>query len=128
MTQGFKASVSNSMLDALLRNGSFTGPASLFIQLHTGAPGAAGTANVATNSTRKAITFAAPSGGVSTSSSDENWSSVPAGETYTHFTIWDASSAGNFQASGALTANAVLTGDTFDLAIGQVTVTETVAS
>lgn len=128
MAQGIKASVANSLLDALLRNGSYTGPAALYIQLHTGAPGAAGTANVATNNTRKLITFGACSGGVSTSSSDENWTTVPAGETYTHFTIWDASTAGNFQASGALTANAVLSGDTFDLAIGAVTVTETVAS
>lgn len=128
MTLGLKATVANSMLDAAFKNTSYTGPASLFVQLHVGAPGAAGTSNVATNNTRKAISFGSASGGVSTSTTDENWTSVAGTETYTHFSIWDASSAGNFIASGALTANPVTAGDTFDLAIGAVTVTETVAS
>lgn len=128
MTLGHKASVANSLLDALLRNGSYTGPAAVYVQLHTGAPGAAGTSNVATNNTRKVITFGASSGGVSTSSSDENWTNVPATETYTNFSLWDASTAGNFLGSGTLTANPVTAGDTFDLAIGAITDTLTVAS
>lgn len=128
MALGHKASVANSLLDALLRNGSYTGPAAVWVQLHVGAPGAAGTSNVASNNTRKVITFGAASGGVSTSSSDENWTSVPTTETYTHFTLWDASTAGNFLGSGALTANPVTAGDTFDLAIGAITDTLTVAT
>lgn len=128
MTLGHKASVANSLLDALLRNGSYTGPAAVWVQLHTGAPGAAGTSNVAGNSTRKVVTFGAASGGVSTSSSDENWTNVSTTETYTHFSLWDASSAGNFLGSGTLTANPVTAGDTFDLAIGSITDTLTVAS
>lgn len=128
MALGHKASVANSALDAIYRNTSYTGPATLFVQLHVGAPGAAGTSNVAGNTTRKAITFGAASGGVSTSTSDENWTNVSTTETYTHFSIWDASSAGNFIGSGTLTANPVTAGDTFDLAIGAVTVALLVAS
>lgn len=128
MALGLKATVANSMLDAAFKNTAYTGPATLFVKLHVGAPGAAGTSNPAGNTTRKAITFGAASGGVSTSTSDENWTNVSTTETYTHFTIWDDVSAGNFMGSGALTANPVTAGDTFDLAIGAVTVTLLVAS
>lgn len=128
MALGHKASIANSLLDALLRNTSYTGPAAVYVQLHVGAPGAAGTSNVAGNTTRKVITFGAASGGVSTSSSDENWTNVSTTETYTHFSLWDAVSAGNFLGSGTLTANPVTAGDTFDLAIGSVTDTLTVAT
>jgi hypothetical protein len=128
MALGFKTTVANSMLNAALTASAYTGPAALYVKLHVGAPGAAGTTSPAGNTTRKVITFGAASGGVSTSTSDENWVSVSTSETYTHFTIWDDVSAGNFMGSGTLTANPVTAGDTFDLAIGACTVTLLVAS
>jgi hypothetical protein len=65
MATGFAASVSNDVLDALCLNGSLsTLPlAALWIKLHTGDPGAAGTANAATNTTRKQATFGTPASG-----------------------------------------------------------------
>ena len=128
MALGFKATVANSLLDSLLRNTSYTGPATLFIQLHTGSPGAAGTSNVAGNSTRKAIAFNAASGGISASTSDVTWTNVSTTETYSHFSLWDLVSAGNFLADGTMTANAVTAGDTFTISAGSDTATLNVAS
>jgi hypothetical protein len=128
MALGFKASVANSLNDAALRAGTFTGAATLFIELHTAAPGAAGTTAVAGNSTRKAIAFNASSGGVSASTSDVTWTSVSTSETYTHFAIWDAVSAGNFIGSGTITANAVTSGDNFTITAGTATLTLLTAS
>lgn len=118
MSLGFKPTIADSLLNALLRNTSYTGPATIFIQLHTGSPGAAGTSNVATNNTRKATTFAASSGGTIASNADINWTNVAGTETYSHFSLWDASTAGNFLGSGTLTANGVTAGDNFQIASG----------
>lgn len=128
MALGFKDTVANSALNAILRNTSYTGPATLFIQLHTGVPGSAGTTAVAGNSTRKSIAFNAASGGTVASTADVVWTSVSTTETYTDFTIWDASSAGNLIADGALTANGVTAGDTFTISAGSLTATLNVLS
>lgn len=128
MALGFKDTVANSALNAILRNTSYTGPATLFIQLHTGVPGSAGTTSVAGNSTRKSVAFNAASGGSVASTADVVWTSVSTTETYTDFTIWDASSAGNLIADGALTANGVTAGDTFTISAGSLTATLNVLS
>lgn len=128
MALGFKSTVADSLLNALLRASGYTGPATIYIQLHIGSPGAAGTSNVATNSTRKTIAFNASSGGVIASSADVTWTSVPATETYTQFSLWDALSTGNFLGSGTMTANQVTAGDTFTVSAGFDTATLNVAS
>jgi hypothetical protein len=115
---GFKGTIANSLLDALLNATAYTGPATIYMQLHTGSPGAAGTSNVASNTTRKAIGFAAAASGSIASDTDADWTNVPAAETYSHHSLWDASSGGNFLASGTLTANAVAVGDSFKVAAG----------
>lgn len=99
-----------------------------WIKLHTGAPGSAGTANAALNTTRKSATFAAASGGSAATSAVLTWTSVPNAETYSAFTAWDASTAGTFGYSGTITANPVSAGDTFSIAIGAMTVALTLAS
>lgn len=128
MAQGFNATVSNSALNAILRNTSYTGPATLFIQLHTGAPGAAGTANVASNTLRKAIAFNAASGGVAVSTADVTWIAVPATETYTFFSLFDSLSSGSYVGDGTLTGNGVTTGDNYTISAGSATVTLNVAT
>lgn len=129
MALGLKASVANSILDGTFNNGTpYDGPAAVYIQLHTAAPGAAGTTAVATNNTRKAITHAAASSGSIATNADVTWTSVPATETYTHFSLWDASTAGNFLGSGTVTANAVTSGDTFVIPSGSETITANVAT
>lgn len=98
-----------------------------FIKLHTASPGTGSTA-AATETTRKAITFASSSGGSKASSGALTWTSVAGSETYTHFSLWDASTAGVFKGSGTVTANAVTAGDTFTIASGSLTITLSVAA
>jgi len=57
------------------------------------------------------------------SSADAIWTSVAAGETYTHISLWDASTAGNCIFTGPLSASkTVNAGDTFTIPSGQLTV------
>ena len=67
MTAGLSTTnMANAWL-AVFRGGgagtSFTAPAALYIQIHTGDPGASGTANVSAVTTRQAVTFGAPASG-----------------------------------------------------------------
>ena len=111
-------SISNYLEDQLLdtlRNGSFA-VANVYLQLHTGDPGEAGTANAASETSRQAATFAAASGGSMATSATAGWTSVAATETYSHWSLWDASTGGNALWSGALASSAALTaGDTFQI-------------
>jgi hypothetical protein len=126
-------SMSNYLEDAIanaLRGGgngtSFTAPAAVYVKLHTGDPGEDGTGNAAGETTRKAITFGAASGGVITSSALVEWTNVSTTETLSHVSLWDHLTAGNCLGSGALTASKSETaGDTFQLPSGQVTYTFT---
>lgn len=114
----------NELIDHALGTGAFTAPTNVYVQLHTGAPGEAGTANVATENTRKLVTFGAASGGTATSNVALTWSSVAATETFSHFTIFDALTVGNCLVTAALTASkAVTAGDDFEIASGSLTVT-----
>jgi hypothetical protein len=87
-----------------------------YLQLHTGDPGAAGTANVSAETDRVSPTFAAPSGG-SVTAPAVSWAAWNAGtETITHVSLWDASTAGNFKMSAALTVpKDVENGDTLNI-------------
>lgn len=121
-------SVSDYLEEAWLKtlrgggNGAtFTAPAAVYVKLHTGDPGEAGTANAAGETTRQAATFAAPTSGAGTmvSNADVTWTNVSTTETYSHVSLWDASTAGNCLISGALTASkSVTAGDTFTIPSG----------
>lgn len=118
----------NALANALRGGGAgvtFTAPAAIYVQLHDGAPGEAGTGNVSGETTRVAITFGAAAGGVITSTNAPEWEDWDAGsETLTHITLWDASTSGNCLAWGALaTPRAVANDDTFRLPTGNVTLT-----
>lgn len=96
----------------------------VYIKLHTGDPGEDGTANAAAETTRKAASYGASSGGTATSDADVTWTNVAGTETITHISKWDASSAGNCLGSGALTTPKALTaGDTFTIPSGSLTFT-----
>ncbi len=123
MALGLKASVANAMLDSLLKNTAYTGPATVYAQLHTGDPGANGTANVAGNTTRKLVSWGTASGGVNSNSTDLVWTNVSTTETYAEITLFDAVTTGNYLGSGNITANTVTAGDTFTIAAGNLTVT-----
>lgn len=104
----------NKLLDAT--SGTSYAAAGTYLQLHTGDPGEDGTANVASETTRKSLTWNAASGGSMATSAAASWTSVAATETLTHFSLWDASTSGNCLFAGALSASAsVVAGDNFDL-------------
>lgn len=121
MASGQSAAFANTALDAALANYRW-------IQLHTGAPGAAGTSNVATNNTRQQATYAAASGGAVATSADLTWASVSTTEAYTFWTAWTASTAGSFGASGAVTGGSVTAGNDFKVVAAALTVAYTLAS
>lgn len=78
-------------------------PAALYAQLHTGAPGDAGTANVATESSRQEVWFTT-SGRINTLANIPEWSNVAGTERYTHVSIWDSPTpgGGTYWGSGEL--------------------------
>lgn len=98
-------------------------PATLYVKLHTGNPGAAGTANAATETTRKSFTRSTATTGTNSNSAALTWTSIAGSEDATHFTAWDASSAGNCWIVGTVTANAYAAGDTFEIPAGDLDLT-----
>lgn len=109
-------SISNYLEDILLDHITST-YTSIHVQLHTGDPGDDGTLNQSYETTRKDVTFGAASGGVMTSTDTQEWSNWPsggAGEAITHFSLWDASTAGNCLGAGTMNTTRTLAhNDTF---------------
>ena len=104
----------NKLLDTI--GGTSFSVTTAYLQLHLGDPGEDCTANAAAESTRKVVSFSAASGGSMASSATVEWTNVAATETVTHWSLWDAASAGNALWSGALASSASLTaGDTFQI-------------
>jgi hypothetical protein len=103
-----------AMLNAL-RNTSFA-VAATYLQVHTADPTDVGTTGVANGGARQSVSFSAASGGSMASSATVTWTNVTANETYTHWSLWDASTGGNCLWTGALASSAsVTTGDTFQI-------------
>lgn len=124
MTTGFAETEANAILDARLVDYDY-------VQLHTGDPGAAGTANVAGNDTRKAISWDPASGGEAVNAADVDWTEteVDTQETYTHVSFHTAATGGTFKMSGTLTANQVeASGDAVRIAAGAYTIDLNVAA
>ena len=128
MADNVSTGVANSILGLILSGSPFAGFSTVYAKLHTGAPGSAGTANPAGNTTRQAVTFGTPSGGVANNNAAVNWTAVSTSETYTHVSLWDSTSGGTFVASGSVTAAAILAGQNFQIPSGGMSVTLPVAS
>lgn len=130
MTPGISSTVSNNILNALNDAGSWTAPTEVWIKLHLGDPGAAGSSNAASNTTRQSAVFGSASAGSATTTNTISWTSVSATESYSHISAWDASTGGAFLWSDALDATRGLTaGDTFTINAGDLDVSlGTVAS
>jgi hypothetical protein len=124
---GLSAYLCNSFLDALGNNTSYA-VAQVYIKLHVGDPGANGTSNAATETTRKSVSFGAASTGAIASDADISWTNIAGSQDATHFTAWDNISAGNFLFSGTITGNAYTAGDTYTISSGNLTATLTLAS
>lgn len=122
MATGWGPSGSGTALDALVAAYPWT-------QLHTGAPGAAGTSNVATETTRKQGAFnAAGTDGIVETSGALTWTNIAGSQQATFFTNWTANAAGNFGFSGTATGNAYTAGDTLSVAAGALAASVVLAS
>jgi hypothetical protein len=120
MTAGLvTVAYANKVLDHMHRAQASTAPAGNFVKLHTADPGAAATTAPSSVTTRPAVSYsAAASGAIAAQATFPSWASWAgtSPETETHISVWDASTAGTFLFSVALTASKVVqTGDTLTL-------------
>lgn len=113
MAVGLSAAEANALVDSL---------SGTYFQLHVGDPGAAGVANVATETTRKLLTLNAASGGSATNSAALEWTSIAGSEDATHYSLWTAATGGTFKFSGNVTADPYTAGNTFTIAADGVTI------
>ena len=118
MADGLAATtLANKWLN-MLAGSAFSAPTGTFVQLHTGAPGAAATSNVSSVTTRPSVTWGAASAGSVSESNTPTWASWAgtSGEVVTDITVWDAATAGNFLFSAQLSSSVTMnTGDTLQL-------------
>jgi hypothetical protein len=116
-----------AIVNAVLRNTTYTSPATVYVALFTTDPTDANTGTECTGASyvRKAMTFSAPSNGVTSNSSAVEFDQATTSwGTITHMGLYDASTSGNLLFHGALTASKVIdTGDVFKFASAALAVT-----
>ena len=119
----------NKLVDHICGTTTYTKPTAIYVQLHTGTVPTSdidGTLAIAGNATRKATgTMGASSGGTATNSADMTWTTgeVDTTETYTHYTIWDAVTAGNCLMWSKFDSDiSVTSGDQFTISAGNLSV------
>ena len=127
MATGMSAYLANSLLNALGNNTAYA-VTNVYVKLHVGDPGAAGTSNAATETTRKAVSFAGASTGSIASDADVTWTNISGSQDATFFTAWDSIDAGSFLFSGTITGNPYTAGDTYTISAGSFVTSLTVAS
>ena len=112
MTAGWNPAVVNQILDSVFSAAAFTPPAASYIQLHTGDPGAAGTAHISSYATRTVLAWASAAGGSKSLSASvtitASWSGTN-NEIITHVSYWSAVTGGTFIVSDQLTAGVPVT-------------------
>jgi hypothetical protein len=117
----------NALINATLRNTSYTSPSVVYLALYTTDPTDADTGTEVSGGSyaRQSITFGAPSNGVSTNSAAIEFPQAGASwGTITHIGIRDALTAGNLLYHTPLdVSKAISTGDIFRIAIGSLSVT-----
>ncbi|QFG08613.1 hypothetical protein PBI_VANISOA_32 [Mycobacterium phage Vanisoa] len=95
MSYGISTYLANKLLECAFRGVAYTPPSAIYARAHTGDPGAAGTANGSTQTTRYATTFgAAASGGIAINNTPEV--TLTGTETIVGVSFWDAPTGGNF--------------------------------
>ena len=128
MAVGMSAATADGVLSAVFQGTSFVVSA-LWVKLHVGDPGGAGTSNAAGETLRmnaSACFGTAPADdgsgmkeAIANTVAIGPWTSVTTAETYSHVSFWTASSGGSFVGSGTLTSpTAVAIGDNFTVQIG----------
>lgn len=98
MAYGISAYLANRLLEHAFRSGvAYTPPTTVYAKLHTGDPGAAGTANASSVTTRYATTWAAAAAGqIAMNNTPEH--TLGATETIAAVSFWDTAgpAGGNF--------------------------------
>ena len=112
MADGLSTAVADAALSTII------GTDAAYVQLHTGPPGAAGTANVSSTTTREAVTWGTPAAGSVAASGTPEWTAWAGtnGEIDTDLSFWSAATAGTFGLSMPLSASVTMdTGDSLTL-------------
>lgn len=117
----------NALINAVLRNTSYTSPSVVYVGLYTSDPTDANTGTEVSGGSyaRKAVTFGAPSNGASSNSALIEFNQATANwGTVTHMGILDASTSGNLLFHGALTSSKTIeNGDVFKFDASSLSVT-----
>ena len=119
MADGLSTTVANAALNNIV------GTDAAYVQLHTGAPGSAGTSNVSSVTTREAQTWGSASAGVVSATGTPTWTSWAGtnGEVVTDISHWSAPSSGTFGHSVALSSSVTMnTGNTLELTSDSITI------
>lgn len=125
---GKKQSLEFAVLNAVLRNISFTSPANVYVALFTVAP------TDTTNGTevsdpayaRQAVTMGSPSGSPSTTTNTNQLDFPIATTSYTvvAFAVCDALTGGNQLYWNTVTNKTINSGDRYQVPVGQLVITE----
>jgi hypothetical protein len=117
----------NAIINATLRNTSYTSPAAVYVGLYTDDPGEGNTGTEVSGGSyaRTAVTFGAPSNGVSTNSASVTFpTATGTWGTVTHIGILDATTSGNLLYYTPLDASkSIASGDVFTISTGNISVT-----
>ena len=123
----FSDFLENALINAVLRNTTYTSPATVYVSLYTTDPTDADTGTEVSGGSyaRTAVTMGAPSNGVSTNSADVTFPTATASwGTVTHIGIHDALTSGNLLFHTPLdTSKTIDSGDIFKIASGNLSVT-----
>jgi len=123
----FSNYLENALINAVLRNTTYTSPATVYVSLYTTDPTDADTGTEVSGGSyaRTSVTFGAPSNGVSTSNADCTFPTATASwGTITHIGIHDASTSGNLLFHTPLdTSKTIDSGDIFKIESGNLSVT-----
>jgi hypothetical protein len=117
----------NAIINATLRNTTYTSPATVYVSLWTSDPTDAGSGTEVSGGSyaRTSVTFGSPSNGVTTNSAAVEFPQATASwGTIGYIGINDASTSGNLLYHTALdTSKTIDTGDIFKIASGNLSVT-----
>jgi hypothetical protein len=117
----------NALINVTLRNTAYTSPTTVYVGLYTSDPGEGNTGTEVSGGSyaRTAVTFGAPSNGVSTNSASVTFpTATGTWGTVTHVGILDALTSGNLLYFTALDASkSIASGDVFTISTGNLSVT-----
>lgn len=117
----------DALINATLRNTTYTSPATVYVGLYTSDPTDANTGTEVSGGSyaRTSVTFGAPSNGASTNSAAVEFPQATGSwGTVAYIGILDASTSGNLLYHTALDVSKIIdTGDIFKIASGSLSVT-----